>query len=73
MKISIITPAFNSEKTIEDTIKSVLFQTYQDIEYIIVDGGSTDGTLEKIEPYKNRIAKIISEPDKGCRRDRQLG
>ncbi len=65
MKVSIITPSFNSEKTIEDTIKSVLDQTYKDIEYIIIDGGSKDNTLKVIEKYKDKISKIISEPDKG--------
>jgi len=65
MKISIITVAYNSEATIRDTIKSVLSQTYENVEYIIVDGGSTDSTLSLIEEYKDRIAKVVSEPDKG--------
>ena len=65
MKISIITVCFNSVETIEDTIKSVLSQSYENIEYIIVDGGSTDGTLEIIGGYKNKISKVISEPDNG--------
>ena len=65
MKISIITVCFNSTATIEDTIKSVLNQNYKDIEYVIVDGGSTDGTLDIIDRYKNKIAKVISEPDNG--------
>ncbi|MEK7634764.1 MAG: glycosyltransferase family 2 protein [Patescibacteria group bacterium] len=65
LKISIITVSYNSVATIEDTIKSVLSQTYQNIEYIIIDGKSTDGTLEIINKYKDKIAKIISEPDKG--------
>ena len=65
MKISIITIAYNSEETIEDTILSVINQTYNDIEYIVVDGGSTDKTLEIIEKYKNQIDIVISEPDKG--------
>lgn len=65
MKISIITPSFNSEKTIENTIKSVLNQTYKDIEYIIIDGGSKDNTLAIINKYKSRITEVISEPDKG--------
>lgn len=65
MKISIITPSFNSEKTIEETIKSVLGQTYRDIEYIIIDGGSQDRTIEIINKYRDKISEIISEPDKG--------
>jgi len=62
-KISIITPVFNGSKYIEITINSVLSQTYQNIEYIIVDGGSTDGTKELIEKYRNRIDKIIYQND----------
>lgn len=65
MKISIITVSFNSALTIEDTIKSVLAQSNVDLEYIIIDGGSTDNTLEIVNKYKDKIAKIISEPDKG--------
>lgn len=65
MKVSIITVCYNSAATIEDTIKSVLAQTYTNIEYIIIDGVSTDNTLDVIEPYKDRIAKVVSEPDKG--------
>ena len=65
MKISVITVCYNSENTIERTIKSVLSQTYQDIEYIIVDGLSTDKTLEIVNKYKDKIAKIISEKDTG--------
>jgi len=65
MKVSIITTAFNSAETIEDTIKSVLSQTHADIEYIIIDGGSTDRTLEIISKYKDRIAVLVSEKDDG--------
>jgi glycosyltransferase len=65
MKISIITVVFNNKKTIKDAIESVLSQTYKNIEYIIIDGASTDGTVEIIKSYKNKIAKFISEPDKG--------
>lgn len=65
MSVSIITVCLNSAETIEDTINSVLGQDYKDIEYIVVDGGSTDGTLGIIKRYKNNIAKVISEPDSG--------
>lgn len=65
MKVSIITVCYNSVNTIEQTILSVLNQSYNDIEYIIIDGGSTDGTLEVIGKYSDRINKIVSEPDYG--------
>jgi glycosyltransferase involved in cell wall biosynthesis len=64
-KVSIITVSFNSIKTISDTIDSVLSQTYTNIEYIILDGSSTDGTVELVNSYGSRISKFISEPDKG--------
>jgi glycosyltransferase involved in cell wall biosynthesis len=64
-KISIITVSFNSVKTICDTIESVLSQTYPDIEYIILDGSSSDGTVELVNSFGSRISKFISEPDKG--------
>ncbi len=64
-KISMITVCFNSERTIEDTIKSVISQDYPLIEYIIVDGSSTDGTGKVIEKYNTYISNHISEPDKG--------
>lgn len=65
MKISIVTVCFNSEATIRDTIESVLSQSYPDIEYIIVDGASGDGTMSIVEEYGNKIAKVVSEPDRG--------
>lgn len=65
MKISLITVCYNSISTIEKTIVSVLRQRYGDIEYIIVDGGSYDGTVETIKKYQNNIACWISEPDEG--------
>jgi len=63
--ISIITVTYNSAGTISDTIKSVLAQTYPNIEYIIVDGFSTDGTVDIINSFGKNISKFISEPDKG--------
>jgi glycosyltransferase len=65
MKVSIITIAYNSAETIEDTIKSIIAQDYSNIEYIIIDGGSTDKTLSIVDKYKDSITTIISEPDKG--------
>jgi glycosyltransferase len=64
-KVSIITVVYNAEATVEDTILSVINQTYANLEYIIVDGGSTDGTLKIINRYQERITRFISEPDKG--------
>jgi len=65
MTISIITVTYNNQKTVEHTIQSVLNQTYPNIEYIIINGKSTDGTLEKIKKYKNKISKVVSEADQG--------
>jgi len=65
MKISIITSVYNNNETIEDAIKSVLYQSYENIEYVVVDGGSSDGTLDIIEKYKDQIDVLVSEPDKG--------
>jgi len=63
--ISIVTITLNAEKHLEQTIQSVLNQTYKSIEYIIVDGGSTDRSLEIVNKYKNHIAHFISEKDDG--------
>lgn len=63
--VSIITVVYNAEKTIEQTIESVLNQTYNNIEYIIIDGQSTDNTLNIINKYKSKIKHIICEKDKG--------
>lgn len=65
MKVSIITVCFNSVETIENTIKNLLKQDYDNIEYIVVDGGSTDGTVEVINNYRRHISKVISETDNG--------
>lgn len=64
-KISIITVLLDNKKYIQDAIESVLSQTYSNIEYIIIDGGSKDGSLEIIEQYKSKLAHFISEPDNG--------
>lgn len=64
-KVSIITVVYNGIEFLEETIKSVISQTYPNIEYIIVDGGSKDGTLDIIKKYEAHISKWISEPDKG--------
>lgn len=63
--ISIITVSFNAVNTIEQTILSVINQSYPHIEYIIIDGGSTDGTVEIIKKFSNKISYWVSEPDKG--------
>lgn len=65
MKMSIITVVYNNQEYINECIESVLEQTHKDIEYIVIDGASTDATLEIINKYKNRISKIVSEPDNG--------
>lgn len=65
MKISIITSCYNRSKTIRGAIESVLAQDYPDIEYIVVDGHSTDGSLQVIREYEGQIARIVSEPDNG--------
>ena len=63
-KFSIITTVFNGEKTISKTIESVISQTYNNYEYIIIDAKSEDNTLKEIDKYRKYITKIISEPDK---------
>lgn len=64
LKISIITISYNNEKDIRKTIESVVNQTYKNIEYIVVDGKSSDNTLGIVNEYKDKIARIISEKDK---------
>lgn len=64
-KISIVTPTYNSVAFLEATIQSVLSQNYPNLDYIIIDGGSTDGTLEIIERYQEHLSYWVSEPDKG--------
>jgi len=63
--ISIVTVVYNGEEFLEETIKSVVSQTYKNIEYIIIDGGSTDGTVDIIKKYEDKIDYWVSEPDSG--------
>ena len=65
MKFSIVTISYNQARFLEQAIRSVIEQDYPDVEYIVVDPGSTDGSREIIERYRDRIDKIIFEPDNG--------
>ena len=65
IKISIVTIVYNGESYVERTIKSVIYQTYKNIEYILIDGASTDGTMKIVECNREYFHTIISEPDKG--------
>ncbi len=65
MKVSVVTVCYNAGDILEDTIKSVVSQTYGDMEYIIIDGASKDGTVDVIKKYSDKIAYWVSEHDKG--------
>lgn len=65
MRITVITVTFNAEATIEDCVQSVLSQDYPDLEYIVIDGASSDATMKRLEKYRNNISRLISEKDQG--------
>ena len=65
MKFSIITVNYNNRDGLEKTVQSVIGQTYSDYEYIIIDGGSNDGSVEVIKDYSDKITYWVSEHDKG--------
>jgi glycosyltransferase involved in cell wall biosynthesis len=65
LRISIVTPSLNQGEFIEDTIQSVIGQAYPNLEYVVVDGGSTDQTLKVLEKYRKHITHLIVEPDEG--------
>src|SRR5438874_2280078 len=64
-RITVITPVFNGADTIRETIESVINQHYANLEYIVVDGGSTDDSLAIVDEYREHISEVISEPDRG--------
>ena len=65
MKITVITAVYNNKRTILEALESVLSQSYKNVEHIVIDGGSTDGTVEAIRSFGNKIEKFVSEPDGG--------
>lgn len=65
LKITVVTPSYNHAKFIERTVRSILLQRYENLEYIVMDGGSKDDTLEVLQPYRSQIAHLVSEKDEG--------
>jgi glycosyltransferase involved in cell wall biosynthesis len=65
MRVTVVTVAFNSSATIADTLRSIEGQQYDDLEHIVIDGGSTDGTLDILRSTGTRVSRIVSEPDRG--------
>lgn len=65
LTISVITAVFNNAQTVADALDSVLSQSYRDVETVVIDGGSTDGTQEILRTYSDRLSILVSEPDKG--------
>lgn len=65
MKISIVTVAYNAAKTITDTLRSVASQSHEPVEHIVIDGGSTDGTMAMVNRYRDKLAHVVSETDDG--------
>ena len=64
-KFSLITVTYNAGAVLEDTIQSIITQTYKNVEYILIDGASTDNTMRIIERYRDHIHTVVSEPDQG--------
>ena len=72
LKISIVTPNFNGADLLERAIRSVIAQDYRDIEHIVMDGGSSDGSLQIVEKHRDHLARFVSETDQWpVRRDRE--